>query len=130
MALTYQHRTQQKRPERTHHDQASSYKQLCKERATELYQLLLKNEGLQQRKIIFHTFKNIFYKSVLLSFTKIFDVIVLFQCFTVTLTKCNSNNIMLPCPASTKFYLPSTSVLLNRILNQTSFCKKLAEVIL
>ena len=45
---------------------------------------MLKNEGLQQRKIIFHTFKNIFYNSMLLSFTKI---IVFFQCFTVMLTK-------------------------------------------
>ena len=71
---TYQHQTQQKRPERTHHDQASSYKELCKERATELYKLL--TEGYQ-RKIIFHTFKYIFYNSVCLSFIRIF-VIVLF----------------------------------------------------
>ena len=35
------------------------------------------------KKNIFHTFKNLF---ISLCF-KIFDVIVLFQCFTVTLTK-------------------------------------------
>ena len=43
------------------------------------------------------------------------------------LTKCNSNNVMLLCTLS--FYLMAISVLLSRILNQTSFCKKLAEVI-
>ena len=35
---TYQHQTQLKRPERTHHDQASSYKELCKGIATEFKQ--------------------------------------------------------------------------------------------
>ena len=40
------------RPEKNNHVQASTYKELCKGRATELYKLLLKNnEGKQQRKI-------------------------------------------------------------------------------
>ena len=48
---TYQHRTQQKRPERTHHDQASSYKEFCKGRATELYKLLLKMRVNNREKL-------------------------------------------------------------------------------
>ena len=85
------HRTQQtKRKESTHPAQASTYKELCKGRATELYKLLLKhNDGKEQRKNIFHTFKHIFI--FIISFTKIFDFIV--RCFTVTLT---TNNAMLP----------------------------------
>ena len=43
--------------ERTHHDQASSYKELCKGRATELYKLLLK---LYQRKL-FSTLSSTFF---------------------------------------------------------------------
>ena len=70
---TYQHPTQQKRPERTRHDQASSYKELCKGRATELYE-----------ENFFLHFQE---PCLLVSAFKIFDVIVLFQCFTVTLTK-------------------------------------------
>ena len=59
---TYQHPTQQKRPEWTRHDQASSYKELCKGRATELYK-----ENFQEPCLLVCAFK-------------IFDVIVLFQC--------------------------------------------------
>ena len=44
--------TQPKRPERTHHDQASSYKELCKGKATELYP----------------HFQELFYNSVLLKY--------------------------------------------------------------
>ena len=58
--LAAQHRTQQKRrPERTRHDQASSYKELCNGRATELYKLLLKNND-KEKEFPFHTFKHLF----------------------------------------------------------------------
>ena len=70
---TYQHPTQQKRPERTRHDQASSYKELCKGRATELY-----------KEKYFPHFQE---PCLLVCAFKIFGVILLFQCFTVTLTK-------------------------------------------
>ena len=69
---TYQHPTLQKRPERTRHDQASSYKELCKGRATELY-----------KEKYFPHFQE---PCLLVCAFKIFGVIVLFQCFTVTLT--------------------------------------------
>ena len=53
------HQTQQKRPERTHHDQASSYKELCKGRATELYKLLLKLRGTKEK--LFSTLSSTFF---------------------------------------------------------------------
>ena len=68
---------EQKRLERTHHDQASSYKELCKGRATELYKLLLKLRGTKEK--LFSTLSStFFYNSVCLSFIRIFVVIVLF----------------------------------------------------
>ena len=42
------------------------------------YILIIAKTAGYQRKIIFHTFKYIFYNSVCLSFTRIFVVIVLF----------------------------------------------------
>ena len=79
---------------------------VTKNSAKEEYKLLLKKLGVTTKKSYFpHFQEHLFYKSVLLSLTKIFDVIVLFQCFTVTLTKCNSNNVMLPCPASTLSFI-------------------------
>ena len=60
-----------------------------------------KMKGNNQKKLFFQEH----FKYVLLSFTKRFDVIVLFKCFKVTLTKCNSNNVMLPCPASTLSFI-------------------------
>ena len=54
-------------------DQASSYKELCKGRATELY-----------KEKYFPHFQE---PCLLVCAFKIFGVIVLFQCFTVTLTK-------------------------------------------
>ena len=47
--------------ERTRNDQASSYKELCKGRATELYKLLLK---LYQRKLFSTLSSTFFYNSV------------------------------------------------------------------
>ena len=61
--------------ERTHNDQASSYKELCKGRATELYKLLLK---LYQRKLFSTLSLHFFFIILCLSFIRIFVVIVLF----------------------------------------------------
>ena len=62
-----------RRDQKTRHDQASSYKELCKGRDTELY-----------KEKYFPHFQE---PCLLVCAFKIFDVIVLFQCFTVTLTK-------------------------------------------
>ena len=57
-------------PERTHHDQASSYKELCKGRATELYKLLLKLIGTKEN--YFSTLSStFFFNSVCLLFVVI-----------------------------------------------------------
>ena len=50
--------------ERTHHDEASSYKELCEGRATELYKLLL----ITTKKNYFPHFQEHFYNSVRVSF--------------------------------------------------------------
>ena len=55
--LAQQWTQQKRRPEKTHHDQASTYKEFCEGRATELYNYC---EGKQQRKNIFHIFIYIF----------------------------------------------------------------------
>ena len=70
---TYQHPTQQKRPERTRHDQASSYKELYKGRATELY-----------KEKYFPHFQE---PCLLVCAFKIFGVIVLFQSLVKNLAR-------------------------------------------
>ena len=103
---TYQHPTQQKRPERTRHDQASSYKELCKGRATELY-----------KEKYFPHFQE---PCLLVCAFKIFAVPMFYSDV--------DKSIIQQCNAALSsfyltFYLTAISVLLNRILNQTSSVK-------
>ena len=114
MYSTYQHQTQQKIPERTHHDQASSYKKFCKGRATDC----INSEGYQEK--LFSTFSSTFF--IILCFYHLLEYCcsIALQC----INKCNSNNVMLPFPVFyLKFYLTAISVLLNRILNQPASVK-------
>ena len=108
---TYQHPTQQKRPARTRHDQASSYKELCKGRATELY-----------KEKYFPHFQE---PCLLVCAFKIFGVS---YCVVPMFYSDVDKSIIQQCNAALssfylKFYLTAISVLLNRILNQTSSVK-------
>ena len=93
----YQHQTQQKKPERTHHDQASSYKELCKGRATELYKLLLKLRGTKEK--LFSTLSSTFFIILCVYHLSCYFVVLMF-CSDIN-QKCNCNNVMLPFPVST-----------------------------
>ena len=61
--------------------------------AIELYKLKMRGNHIE--KLTFHTFKeHFFYKSVLLSFTKIFDVVCVVPIFYNEVDKCVTPTIM------------------------------------
>ena len=65
--------------ERTHHDQASSYKELCKGGATELYKLLLKLRGTKEKN--FSTLSSTFF--IILCFYHLSEYLLLLCCSNV-----------------------------------------------
>ena len=79
------------------------------------------------KKIIFHTFKYFFF--IILCVYHLSEYLLLLCCSSDIHQKCNSNNVMLPSPVSTLSFIKQLYCIAKQNLKPTSFCKKLAEVI-